>query len=182
MRRLPVLLASLGLICVLHAGAIADDKAKPDTAIDTMKQLQPLVGTFEAKAQSFGADGKSVTSDAGTVTADFHSGGHVLTMVKSVKRSNGEVYDDTMVFYFSPDDNKIHAQLFSLWDNPREIEVSAEAGKFVLTYAPVKGDAGPVVTRETITTNPDGSLHWLIEHKAADGSFTKHREIDAVKK
>jgi hypothetical protein len=180
---MPVLLASLSLLCVLHPIARADDKpAKVDTAIDEMKKLQPLVGTFESKAQSYGSDGKSVTGDAGTVTADFHSGGHVLTMVKSVKRANGETYDDTMVFYFSPDDNKIHAQLFSLWDNPRQIEVTAADGKFVLLYAPVKGDNGPVVTRETITTNADGSLHWLIEHKMPDGSFSKHREIDAVKK
>jgi hypothetical protein len=178
-----VLLSALSLLFVLHSDAGADDKStKVDTAIAEMKKLQPLVGTFESKAQSYGADRKSATGDAGTVTADFHSGGHVLTMVKSVKRSNGEVYDDTMVFYFSPDDSKIHAQLFSLWDNPRQIEVTADDGKFVLLYAPVKGDNGPVVTRETITTNADGSLHWLIEHKIPDGSFTKHREIDAVKK
>jgi hypothetical protein len=178
-----VSLVVLGLLAVVHTGAMGDDKAKPvDTAADEMKKLQPLVGSFEAKGQAFGADGKSMSTDAGSITAEFHSSGHVLTMIKSVKRANGDQYDDTMVFYFSPDDNKIHAQLFALWENPRQIEVTVEDGKITLLYAPVKGDAGPVVTRETITTNADGCMHWLIEHKVADGSFVKHREIDASKK
>jgi hypothetical protein len=183
MRRTFITLLALGLISLLHTSARADDKpAKPDPALAAMKKLTPLVGTFDAKGQAYGADGKSTSADAGTVTADFHSLGHVLTIVKSVKRASGETYDDTMVFYFDQTDNKIHATLYALWDNPRNIEVTVEDGKFILLYAPVQGDNGPVVTRETITVNADGSLHWLIEHKNADGSFAKHREIDGVKK
>jgi hypothetical protein len=185
MRRVLVSLMALGLFCVLHGNALADDAAArdvpPDPAMEPMKQLQPLVGSFDAKGESFSSDGKSTLKDVGTVTSAFHSNGHVLTMLKSVKRDDGAQYDDTMVFYYSLEDNKIHAILFSLWDNPRQIEVTVGDGSFVLLYDPLKSTPDASVTRETIAVKPDGGLHWLVEHRMPDGSFKKHREIDAAK-
>ncbi len=180
MPRIFVLLMALGLVCALCGNAMADGAVPPDPAMEPMKQLQPLVGNFDAKGESFSSNGKSM-KDEGAVTSAFHSNGHVLTMLKSVKRDDGVQYDDTMVFYYSLDDNKIHAMLFSLWDNPRQIEVTVENGNFVLLYDPLKGTPDTVVTRETISVKPDGGLHWLIEHRMPDGSFKKHREIDATR-
>jgi hypothetical protein len=181
MLRIFVSLMARGLVFAVDANALADGAVPADPAMEPMKQLQPLVGNFDAKGDSFSSNGKSILKDQGTVTSAFHSNGHVLTMLKSVKRDDGVQYDDTMVFYYSLDDNKVHAMLFSLWDNPRQIEVTVEDGNFVLLYDPVKGTPDVVVTRETITVKPDGGLHWLIEHRTSDGSFKKHREIDATR-
>lgn len=147
-------------------------------AAAAMGKLKMFVGTFDTSSKlSDEKTGKLVSEDTGKTTNRMRADGMVFTIEKESVNTKGSKYDDIMAFQFDARTGKIRAFLFSNDPNPREIAVEIRDNVMILNYEP----GANIITRETITAEKDGSVRWLIEHKQADDSYRKTREIVATR-
>jgi len=147
-------------------------------AAAAMGKLKMFVGTFNSSSKlSDEKTGNLVSEDTGKIVNRMRAGGMVFTIEKESVNTKGGKYDDIMAFQFDARSGKMRAFLFSNDPNPREIAVEIKDNVMILNYEPGVN----IITRETITAEKDGNVRWLIEHKQADGSYRKTREIVATR-
>jgi len=147
-------------------------------AAAAMNKLKIFAGTFDSSSKlSDEKTGKLISEDTGKIVSRMRASDFVFTIEKESVNTKGSGYDDIMAFQFDATTGKIRAFLFSNDPKPREIAVDIKDNVMILNYEP----GVSIITRETVTAEKDGSVRWLIEHKQADGSYRKTREIVATR-